>query len=88
MVIDLGGTHLRLGHLSADAPAKAERTLQTEGLRRIEPVAFLAESVNAYARAHDLKVGAVVVSAPFTPNAERSGLEPQHSEPRGGSAHA
>lgn len=68
VVIDLGGTHLRLGHLSAEGPSTDEYKLGTEGLRQDEPIAFLARTINAYAHARHVEVTSVVLGVPFTPD--------------------
>ncbi len=68
VVIDLGGTHLRLGHLSAQGPSAAEEKIKTEGLRRGEPIGFIAQRVQDYAQTRNLMVTGVVIGVPFTPN--------------------
>lgn len=68
VVIDLGGTHLRVSHLDESGPHPAGRTLLTEALRQAEPVGFLAEVVREYVRTENLALGGVVVGVPFTPD--------------------
>ena len=72
VVIDLGGTNLRLGHFSADGPHLAGATLPTESLRQAEPVGFLAAAVERYAHENDLELAGVVIGVPFTPDRELS----------------
>lgn len=68
VVVDLGGTHLRLGHLTPHGPSEDEHKLSTERLRENEPVGFLAETITAYAHARRIEVSAVVIGVPFTPD--------------------
>lgn len=72
LVMDLGGTHLRLGHLNATGPSPAEHKLSTDDLRQSDPLDFLTETLSAYARAHQLAVSAAVLGVPFTPDRELS----------------
>ena len=68
VVIDMGGTHLRLRHLATDGPSTDEYKLGTEELRQTEPITFLAQAINAYADARRIDVASVVLGAPFTPD--------------------
>ncbi len=68
VVIDLGGTHLRVSHLDASGPRPAGRTLLTEGLRQTEPVGFLIGVVQEYVGAENLDLAGVVIGVPFTPD--------------------
>lgn len=68
VVIDLGGTHLRVSHLNESGPHLAGRTLLTEGLRQAEPVGFLSGVVQEYVRAENLDLRGVVIGVPFTPD--------------------
>ena len=68
VVVDLGGTHLRVGHLDADGPHPSGRVVPTEGLRQAEPVGFLAATVQDYAHDEGLELTGVVIGVPFTPD--------------------
>ena len=72
VVIDLGGTNLRLGHIGADGPHPAGQVLPTEGLRQAEPIGFLASAVKRYAQENELELAGVVIGVPFTPDRELS----------------
>ena len=54
VVIDLGGTNLRLGHIGADGPHPAAETLPTERLRQAEPISFLVSAVKRYVQREQL----------------------------------
>ena len=68
VVIDLGGTHLRVSHLDERGPHPAGRTLLTEALRQAEPVGFLTGVVQEYVRTENLDLAGVVIGVPFTPD--------------------
>ncbi len=69
VVIDMGGTSLRLGHLFEGKPVGMFQTLPTSALRQAsDPVAFLAEAVKAYTEAQNLRVEALIIGVPFTPD--------------------
>lgn len=68
VVIDLGGTHLRVSHFDEAGPHPAGRTLLTEELRQAEPVGFLAKVVREYVFSESLDLAGVVVGVPFTPD--------------------
>lgn len=72
VVIDLGGTYLRLGHLLHGEPHPEGVRVATEALRRSEPVGFLAAAVRGYAAARGLELKGVVLGVPFTPDKERT----------------
>lgn len=72
VVIDLGGTNLRLGHIGADGPHPAGEVLPTEHLRQAEPVGFLASAIEQYAHENELTLAGVVIGVPFTPDRELS----------------
>ncbi len=72
VVIDLGGTNLRLGHIGANGPHPAGQVLPTERLRQAEPVGFLASTVKRYAHENNLTLAGVVIGVPFTPDREMS----------------
>ena len=72
VVIDLGGTNLRLGHIGTDGPHPAGQVLPTERLRQAEPIGFLAAAVKRYAHENDLTLAGVVIGVPFTPDRDLS----------------
>ena len=71
LVIDMGGTSVRLGHLADGQPRGMHRTLPTEALRTAdEPLEWLTRIVQNYRVDHDLNLASVVIGVPFTPDAE------------------
>ena len=66
LVLDLGGTHLRVGHLGSSAGEFA--VYQTETLRQGEPVQVLTETIRDYAKARQLTPSSVIIGVPFTPD--------------------
>ena len=70
VVIDLGGTNLRLGHIGADGPHPAGEVLPTKRLRQAEPIGFLTEAVERYVSQNELNLAGVVIGVPFTPDRE------------------
>lgn len=70
LVIDMGGTHLRLGHTEDGQPRGMNQTLKTEALRCAdEPLEWLTAAVQRYSAEHDLNLTSVVIGVPFTPDA-------------------
>ena len=72
VVIDLGGTNLRLGHIGADGPHPAGEVVPTERLRQAEPIGFLVSAVKRYVQENNLTLAGVVIGVPFTPDRELS----------------
>ena len=72
VVIDLGGTNLRLGHIGRDGPHPAVETLPTERLRQAEPIGFLVSAVKRYVQENNLALAGVVIGVPFTPDRKMS----------------
>ena len=72
VVIDLGGTNLRLGHIGRDGPHPAGEVVPTERLRQAKPIGFLAEAVERYVSQNELDLAGVVIGVPFTPDRELS----------------
>ncbi len=72
VVIDLGGTNLRLGHIGGDGPHPAGQVLPTENLRQAEPIGFLAEAVEHYVQQNELDLAGLVIGVPFTPDRKLS----------------
>lgn len=72
VVVDLGGTHLRVGHFEVNGPHPSGRVLRTEDLRRAEPIGFLAAAVKEYVLNEALRLAGVVIGVPFTPDRELS----------------
>lgn len=70
VVIDIGGTHVRLGHLIGTTAHSELTVLDTESLRRGEPLDVLERAIRTYADHHDLSPAAVVLGVPFTPDPE------------------
>ena len=69
VVIDMGGTSLRLGHILKAKPIGMFQTLPTAALRQaVDPVAFLAEAVETYIAEQKLKPDALIIGVPFTPD--------------------
>ena len=72
VVIDLGGTNLRLGHFGAAGPHPSGQVLPTEALRQAEPIGFLAATVQNYVQNERLDLAGVVIGVPFTPDRDMS----------------
>lgn len=70
LVADLGGTHLRLGHLHGGRPALASERHRTDTLRVADPVGALAGLLGAYMQTHHLEPEAVVVGVPVSLGAD------------------
>lgn len=68
VVLDIGGTHVRVGHLRDGRPHPELTTHSTEALRVAAPLDFLEDAIRGHAREHDLRLGAVVLGVPFTPD--------------------
>lgn len=70
IVIDIGGTWMRVGALRPDgAPAPMVRA-SSDGLRSEDPVGFLVAQVRSYVNRNDITPDALVVGVPFTPDRE------------------
>lgn len=68
VVIDIGGTWTRIGHVTpARRPARMARA-SSDGLRSVDPVGFLVEQVRRYGRQRGVTPGGLVVGVPFTPD--------------------
>jgi allose kinase len=73
VVIDMGGTYTRLGHLAGRRPAGMRATLETEALRSsARPLQWLAERVEAYAEEQALSPDRLIIGVPFTPDPQRT----------------
>jgi allose kinase len=68
LVADIGGTHIRLGHLVEGIPANAGQTIATETLRVADPIKAMAGHLQSYAQAHRLKPHAAVLGVPVSLN--------------------
>lgn len=66
VVIDIGGTYLRFGHLQDRVPATAGKVVRTEALRVADPVAALARELGGYAEQQGLQPTAVVAGVPVS----------------------
>ena len=71
VVVDTGGTSVRLGHLRGGVPARAMETASSAALRVDEARATLAELVRAYADRHALAPTVVVMGMPGMLDRER-----------------
>ena len=73
IVIDMGGTSIRLGHLLNQKPVGMHLTLATAELRESStPLVWLGNQVKNYALTHGLKPSKLIIGVPFTPDKERS----------------
>ncbi|MCA9835315.1 MAG: ROK family protein [Trueperaceae bacterium] len=71
VVIDMGGTSLKFGHLLNEKPAGMFQSLATEALRRArDPIVFLAEAVKTYTEQQRLEPDTLIIGVPFTPDRE------------------
>lgn len=66
VVVDLGGTHLRVGHWRGEHPAQAATRAPTDRLRVPDPVGAMAELLRSHRRAHGLRPDAVVIGMPVS----------------------
>ncbi len=66
VVVDLGGTHLRLGHLARGEVMDVSHQLSSDLLRGAEPVAALAGLVLRHVQEQELEPDAVVVGVPVS----------------------
>ena len=66
VVIDLGGTRVRLGHVVDGMPAEASWVRSTDVLRTSAPVEALAEWVRAYSAQAALTPTSVVIGVPVS----------------------
>ncbi len=73
IVIDMGGTSIRLGHLLKGKPVGMQLNLPTAELRESStPLVWLGNHVKNYALTHGLRVSKLIIGVPFTPDKERS----------------
>ncbi len=73
IVIDMGGTSVRLGHLLGQQPVGMGLNLPTSGLRESsKPLEWLAHHVKNYAQKNKLRADKLVIGVPFTPDKERT----------------
>jgi allose kinase len=73
IVIDMGGTSVRLGHVLAGQPVGMGLSLPTSELRESsKPLEWLSHHVKTYALTHHLNFNKLVVGVPFTPDKERT----------------
>lgn len=68
VVLDIGGTHLRLGHLVDGRPHPELAAFSTDALRVAAPLDVLERAIRDHAREHGLAISAVVLGVPFTPD--------------------
>ncbi len=66
IVVDMGGTHLRIGHIG-DADRRQE-VYETESVREGEPVGVLADLIRCYTKERNLEPTTVIIGVPFTPD--------------------
>lgn len=66
VVVDLGGTHVRFGHLDDGQPAEASWVQPTEPLRQGDPVEALARAIRAYVERAGLRPSGVVLGVPVS----------------------
>jgi allose kinase len=73
IVIDMGGTSIRLGHLLNEQPMGMGLTLPTSELRESStPLLWLGQHVKSYALKNKLEASKLIIGVPFTPDKERS----------------
>lgn len=68
IVIDIGGTWTRVGHVDGAARPGPMARASSDGLRSDDPVAFLVDQVRRHEAEHGVTPDAVVVGVPFTPD--------------------
>jgi allose kinase len=68
LVIDIGGTWTRVGHLGDDGAPAPMRRISSDGLRSRDPVGFLVREVRSYEGEAGITPSALVVGVPFTPD--------------------
>ena len=81
VVIDIGGTHLRVGHLQGGEASDAFHKTRSATLRVPDPVAVLAEAVEAHAAEYDLEPQAVVIGIPGMMDASRETISHSNNIP-------
>ncbi len=73
IVIDMGGTSIRLGHVINNQVKGVHSKLATEQLREAkDPLDWLAKQVKSYATSHNLSPQELIIGVPFTPDRERT----------------
>jgi allose kinase len=73
IVIDMGGTSVRLGHVLDGEPVGMLSSLPTSELRESStPLEWLAQHVKHYAQKNNLRASKLVIGVPFTPDKERT----------------
>jgi allose kinase len=73
IVIDMGGTSIRIGHLLNQRPMGMQLSLPTAELRESStPLAWLGKQVKSYALTHKLRASKLIIGVPFTPDKDRS----------------
>ena len=68
LVIDIGGTWIRIGHLEEDEAQPLEH-VSTDGLRSADPLGFLEGRIRNYLDTHEAQLRSLMVGVPFTPDA-------------------
>lgn len=73
IVIDMGGTSIRFGHVLGQQPVGMHLSLPTAQLRESStPLLWLGKHVKNYALTHGLKPSKLIIGVPFTPDKDRS----------------
>jgi allose kinase len=73
IVIDMGGTSVRFGHLLNQQPVAMGLSLPTSELRESStPLSWLAQQVKTYALEKKLRASKLVIGVPFTPDKDRT----------------
>ena len=82
VVIDIGGTHLRVGHLRDGVASDTFHKMRSATLRVPDPVAVLAEAVTTHAAQHDLTPQAVVIGIPGMMDGARETISHSNNIPQ------
>lgn len=64
VVLDIGGTHIRVGHIRDGNPASEFECISSETLRVPSPKESLLKIISTYTLQHNLKLNAVVLGIP------------------------
>jgi allose kinase len=66
VVLDVGGTHIRIGHVMPNGPGLTHDLQLTEALRQAEPIRFLTQVIEDYVARQGLTLSGVVIGLPVS----------------------
>lgn len=66
VVLDVGGTHIRIGHVGPDGPGQSHEMKPTEALRQTEPISFFTRMIQDYTARQALTLSGVVIGLPVS----------------------